>query len=96
MNFTSYIRLIKIEHSIFGLTLLFSSVFLCGVRPSGRNLLLLVMATVSARTAALILNRWLDRRIDARNPRTSGRELVSGAVGAAEWDGSGDIGRDKR
>ena len=35
---------------------------------------------VGARTFAMAANRILDRHIDARNPRTAGRELVTGAV----------------
>jgi len=39
-----------------------------------------VVCAVAARTAAMAFNRWLDRDIDARNPRTAGRELPSGRV----------------
>ena len=33
----------------------------------------------AARTAAMLANRMLDARIDARNPRTQGRAIPSGA-----------------
>ena len=35
---------------------------------------------VAARTFAMAANRIIDRELDARNPRTAGRELVTGAV----------------
>jgi 4-hydroxybenzoate polyprenyltransferase len=35
---------------------------------------------VGARTFAMAVNRIIDRHIDARNPRTAGRELVTGVV----------------
>ncbi|HET6208877.1 MAG TPA: 4-hydroxybenzoate octaprenyltransferase, partial [Jatrophihabitans sp.] len=52
------------------------------------QLLLIVLAMVSARTVAMAGNRILDRRYDALNPRTAQRELVTGAlsVGVA-WRG---------
>ncbi len=40
----------------------------------------IILAGVGARTAALALNRLVDARIDAKNPRTQGRELPSGAL----------------
>jgi 4-hydroxybenzoate polyprenyltransferase len=47
---------------------------------------LVAIAVVAARTAAMAMNRIADRRFDARNPRTLGRELVTGEVSpAAAW-----------
>ena len=45
-----------------------------------RVLLLITLAMVAARTFAMAANRVIDREIDARNPRTAQRELVTGAV----------------
>jgi 4-hydroxybenzoate polyprenyltransferase len=39
---------------------------------------------VTARTSAMAFNRWADRDVDARNPRTRTRHLPSGAVRAGE------------
>lgn len=44
------------------------------------NLLLVTIAMVSARTVAMAANRIVDRELDARNPRTANRELVTGAI----------------
>lgn len=65
--------------------MLFAGVVLgAGVRPPFRLLILVLVAGVGARTAAMGLNRVIDRHIDARNPRTAARELPSGAIGTAE------------
>jgi 4-hydroxybenzoate polyprenyltransferase len=55
-----------------------------GLRPPPRLLLLVLVAGIGARTAAMGLNRVIDRRIDAENPRTAKRELPSGAIGLRE------------
>jgi 4-hydroxybenzoate polyprenyltransferase len=47
------------------------------------RLLLVALAVVAARTAAMAMNRLADRAIDARNPRTARRELVTGEVSPA-------------
>ena len=53
------------------------------------RLLLITLAMVAARTFAMAANRVIDREIDARNPRTAGRELVTGAVSArTAWSGA--------
>ena len=53
------------------------------------DLLLITVAMVGARTFAMAANRILDRRIDARNPRTANRELVTGAVSVrTAWTGA--------
>lgn len=81
-NFLSFV---KIEHTLFSLPLIYSGVFLAAKEvPSIQLLLLVLTAAVGARTAALALNRLIDREIDRRNPRTSGRELASGKMSVSE------------
>jgi 4-hydroxybenzoate polyprenyltransferase len=46
----------------------------------GWRLLLITLAMVGARTFAMAANRLIDREVDARNPRTANRELVTGTV----------------
>lgn len=79
-------RFVRFEHTLFSLPMLFAGVLLGtgGLSVSPRLLLLVLVAGTGARTAALALNRIIDREIDARNPRTSGRELPSGAMTLAE------------
>lgn len=77
----SFLRLVLIEHSVFALPFAFIAA-LTAMRPDVRwgDLGLITAAMVSARTFAMAANRVIDREIDARNPRTCGRELVTGAV----------------
>ena len=77
-NFASFI---KFEHTLFSLPLIFAGAFLAwGGLPEIKLLLLIILAGTGARTAALALNRIIDRRIDSLNPRTNGRELPSGRI----------------
>jgi 4-hydroxybenzoate polyprenyltransferase len=77
----TYGSFIKVEHTLFSFPLILSGAFLAarGV-PNVRLLLLILLAGVGARTAALGLNRIIDKEIDRRNPRTAGRELPSGEI----------------
>jgi 4-hydroxybenzoate polyprenyltransferase len=79
-----YYRLVKFEHTIFALPFAYVGAFLAvhGV-PSAHDLLWITAAMVGARSLAMALNRLIDARIDAANPRTAGRELPSGALTGA-------------
>ena len=52
--------------------------------PGWRELIWLTLAMAGARTAAMSLNRLIDRHIDAKNPRTSGRALPRGLLSVVE------------
>lgn len=72
---------IKFEHTLFSLPLIYSGVFLATPQIPPLSILLLILtASTGARTAALALNRIIDREIDKRNPRTVVRELPSGRM----------------
>jgi 4-hydroxybenzoate polyprenyltransferase len=76
-----YGRFVKVEHTLFSIPLLLSGALLAGGHFPAWNLLgLILLAGAGARTAAFALNRIIDRRIDAKNPRTASRELVTGAL----------------
>ncbi len=79
-----YYRLVKFEHTIFALPFAYVGAFLSveGVPPA-HDLLWITLAMVGARSLAMALNRLIDARIDAANPRTATRELPSGAVSVA-------------
>lgn len=80
-----FLRFIKIEHTLFSLPLIFSGVFLAMKElPTFGLVVLILTAATGARTAALALNRIIDREIDRRNPRTSVRELPSGRMNVVE------------
>ncbi len=81
----TYGRFVKVEHTLFSLPLILSGAFLAakGI-PGIRVLILILVAAFGARTAALGLNRIIDREIDRRNPRTKERELPSGKINLRE------------
>ena len=76
-----FLSLVKFEHTIFALPFAYIGAFLAvdGV-PGGADLFWITVAMVGARSLAMALNRLIDAGIDARNPRTAGRELPSGAL----------------
>ncbi len=76
-----FASLVKIEHTLFALPFAYVGAFLAvdGV-PSAHDLVWITVAMVGARTLAMSLNRLIDAGIDARNPRTAGRELPSGLL----------------
>jgi 4-hydroxybenzoate polyprenyltransferase len=78
----SILRFIKVEHTAFSLPLLFAGAWMgAGYHwPTVGVLLGIVVAAVGARIFGMSFNRIFDRRIDACNPRTAGRELPSGAM----------------
>ena len=80
----AFLRLVAIEHSIFALPFAYVAALTAMRENGGRvdwaTLGLVTLAMVAGRTFAMAANRVIDRRIDARNPRTARRELVTGAV----------------
>lgn len=75
-----YAGFVKIEHTVFSLPLIVAGALLHAGRPDGRTLLLILLAAAAARVVAMGLNRLIDADLDARNPRTRGRELPRGAM----------------
>ena len=86
----AFLGLVKIEHSIFALPFAYMAALTAMVpRVNWVKLLLITIAMVGARTFAMAANRILDRHIDARNPRTASRELVTGVVSLrTAWGGA--------
>jgi len=75
-----------LEIQTLGLNLAFALAFLLlasNGRPSLWTLLWVVVAFVAARNAGHSFNRWADRHLDAANPRTQGRALVTGRFSPA-------------
>lgn len=74
-------RFVKLEHSVFALPFAYLGM-LWHARPwpGWRVFGLLSLAMVAVRAYAMGVNRILDRDVDAQNPRTQNRELVTGAL----------------
>jgi len=82
-----YFNFVKIEHTLFSLPLIYGGVFLASRDiPPWQTLVLVLTAATGARTAAFAINRIIDRHSDARNPRTSLRDLPSGRM--TLWEAS--------
>jgi 4-hydroxybenzoate polyprenyltransferase len=76
-----FASLVKIEHTVFALPFAYVGALLCFNKiPSAHDLVWITLAMIGARSLAMGLNRLIDRAIDARNPRTAGRELPSGLL----------------
>lgn len=80
------LEMIKFEHSIFALPFALTGAMLAwredGFATGGLlfKVFWIVVAMVSARSAAMTFNRLLDQDIDGRNPRTSKRQLPAGTL----------------
>ncbi|AXE27238.1 4-hydroxybenzoate octaprenyltransferase [Streptomyces globosus] len=90
----AFLRLVMIEHSVFALPFAYiaalTAMFQADRTVHWAELLLVTVCMVGLRTFAMAANRIIDREIDARNPRTAGRELVTGAVSVrSAWTGAG-------
>jgi 4-hydroxybenzoate polyprenyltransferase len=80
-NLRVTLEMIKWEHSIFALPFALSGAMLAaGGFPAWHQLAWIVVAMVSARSAAMAFNRVADAAIDAANPRTQTRALPAGTL----------------
>jgi len=82
----AYGRMIRFSHSIFALPFALTAAALAA-RQSGitaHQVVWIIVAMVAARSAAMGVNRLVDHAIDARNPRTAGRELPRGVLSRRE------------
>lgn len=81
-----YLSLIKFSHTVFALPFAligFSLAVIYEQHSFQWHLLVkMLLCMVFARTAAMAFNRYLDRHIDARNPRTAKREIPAGVINA--------------
>jgi 4-hydroxybenzoate polyprenyltransferase len=89
----NYLSLVKFSHTLFALPFALIGFFL-GIfgeeninqaESPGTSILLIrfflvLICMITARSAAMAFNRWLDRQFDARNPRTAIREIPRGII----------------
>ena len=76
-----FASLVKLEHTVFALPFAYVGALLAvGEWPGWADMGWITLAMVGARTLAMGLNRLIDAKLDARNPRTAQRELPSGAL----------------
>jgi 4-hydroxybenzoate polyprenyltransferase len=79
-----FLREIRLEHTLFALPFAYvGAVFAARGLPSWSALIWITLAVLGARTAAMAANRYFDRDLDARNPRTARRALAAGTLSPA-------------
>lgn len=77
----AFLDLIKFEHTVFALPFAYLGMLLAaGGWPSWFQFFWITVAMAAARTLAMGFNRIADRWIDARNPRTANRPLITGKI----------------
>ena len=85
MSVKKYFSMVKFSHTIFAMPFAFVGYFL-GVKTcpdrvgEGLTLFFVVLCMIFARNAAMAFNRYIDRSIDAKNPRTRQREIPAGEI----------------
>jgi 4-hydroxybenzoate polyprenyltransferase len=79
-----FLKEIRIEHTLFALPFAYAGAVLAARGgPTWAQLGWITLAVLGARTAAMAANRYFDRDIDARNPRTARRALATGELPAS-------------
>lgn len=83
---SKYLNLVTFSHTIFAMPFALLGFFLAvsyhDYPFTLKILLIVILCMVLARNAAMGLNRYADRHLDAKNPRTAGREIPSGVIKA--------------
>lgn len=76
-----WLSLVRFSHTVFALPFACTALLVASRgAPTLRVCVLIVLAMVAARTAAMAYNRWVDRDVDAQNPRTRAREIPRGVI----------------
>jgi 4-hydroxybenzoate polyprenyltransferase len=79
----NYMSLVKFSHTIFAMPFAIIGYFLAVYQDNGINWFILgkvVLCMIFARNAAMAFNRFADREIDFKNPRTALREIPAGII----------------
>lgn len=80
---TTILEMIKFQHTIFALPFALTAMIIAAHGlPDARIIFWIIAACVFARTAAMSFNRWADRYLDSRNPRTATRAIPAGQLSA--------------
>jgi 4-hydroxybenzoate polyprenyltransferase len=75
------LEMIKWEHTVFALPFAYAGMLAAPVPFSVSNLIWITVAMIGARAAAMTLNRIIDAKGDAKNPRTANRAIPKGLIG---------------
>ena len=81
----SFFETIRVEHTVFALPFAYATLFLVSRGwPRAHDFLWVSLAMVTGRTVGMGLNRIIDARVDARNPRTATRAIPAGRLSSAK------------
>jgi 4-hydroxybenzoate polyprenyltransferase len=82
-----YLSLVTFTHTIFAMPFAFIGFFLAVTTTDHKfewqKLAMMLLCMVFARNSAMAFNRYLDRNIDAKNPRTKQRDIPAGRISPA-------------
>ncbi|WP_240414191.1 UbiA-like polyprenyltransferase [Paenibacillus periandrae] len=84
-----FLEMIKIEHTLFALPFAFmgailGSIVMTNHLPGWAAIGWVILAMIGARSAAMGLNRVIDKVFDAKNPRTAARAIPAGLISSRE------------
>ncbi|MHB8841190.1 MAG: UbiA-like polyprenyltransferase [Candidatus Aquicultor sp.] len=80
-KFKTILEMIKFEHTIFALPFAYMGMMLAANgMPSLKQIIWITVAMIGARSFSMAMNRYIDRDIDARNPRTKDRAIPAGKL----------------
>jgi len=82
----NYMSMVKFSHTIFAMPFAFIGYFLALQQTNSefdwKLFVFVILCMVFARNAAMAFNRFIDREIDIKNPRTAIREIPAGIIRA--------------
>lgn len=82
----NYLSLVKFSHTVFAMPFALIGYFLALHQTESefewKLFLFVILCMVFARNAAMAFNRFIDREIDTKNPRTAIREIPAGIIKA--------------
>lgn len=83
---STYLSFVRFSHTVFALPFALTGALLAARERSitWSQIGWILLAMVTARSAAMGFNRLVDARFDALNPRTAGREIPRGAMSRGE------------
>ncbi len=80
-KFKKYLELVRFSHTIFALPFAVASMIVASNGlPTFQQIAMILLCMVTARNAAMGFNRLVDVDIDAKNPRTDKRHIVTGEI----------------
>jgi 4-hydroxybenzoate polyprenyltransferase len=88
ISLKKFFSLVKFSHTVFALPFALIGYFMAAIQHGlffdTQIFILVILAMVFARNTAMAFNRYIDRHIDAQNPRTAVREIPKGIISISQ------------